>query len=72
MDIDSFFMQDCSKGDLVQPFQIMGPQNLILLEKPIACQSVVFSSTKDPQLQFLTTGLLCIMFMFYNYTSFWQ
>ena len=39
----------------------------ILLEKPIACQSVVFSCTEDPQLQFLATGL----FMFYNYTSFW-
>jgi len=68
-------MQDCSEGDLSAAFSNNGSTKFvsfpILLEKPIACQSVAFSSTKDLQLQFLATDMLCIMFMFYNYTPFW-
>ena len=67
-------MQDCSEGGPSAAHSNNGSTKFvnftILLEKPIACQSVVFFSTKDPKLQFLATGLLCIMYMFYNYMSF--
>jgi len=45
-------MQDCSEGDPSAALSNNGCTKFvsftILLEKPIVCQSVVFSSTKDP------------------------
>ena len=47
----SFFMQDCSEGDLRAALSNNGCTKFvnftILFEKPIACQSVVSSSTKQ-------------------------
>ena len=57
-------MQDCSESDPSAALSNNGCTKFvnftILLEKPIACQSVVFSNTKDPHLQFFATGLFTL------------